>query len=116
VSTCTQGTGGRFSRAAPRARTHQPGVEGVDGDHPENTHYVALYVRLAVVRQMHVDAIYAYRHCHKASQNGAENTTQRPRRRAVFASVAHCAPVKHVNTVEKTNATCCGGAVKCTRC
>lgn len=64
----------------PRARTHQPGVECVDGHHPEDPHYVALYVRLAVVRQMHVDAIYAYRHCHKASQNGAENTTQRPRR------------------------------------
>lgn len=33
----------------------EPGVEGIDGDYEEDSHYVSLLVRGAVVTQVHVD-------------------------------------------------------------
>lgn len=33
----------------------EPGVEGIDGDYKEDPHYVPLFIRRAVVTQVHVD-------------------------------------------------------------
>ena len=55
----------------PPSQAHQPGVEAVNGHHPQHTDDVALNVGLTVVRQVHVDAVDGNGHCARRGEGGS---------------------------------------------